>query len=197
MKNSVIESAKKIWKAIIPIAYTLIVINLLSGCISEEQSYQIGSLTAASDSVTVRYTGLRDSTKVLLLKIMNSNKYHGIAHFDTVHTVPKQNSCDSSSHKVCISDFWQTKNPGVTGVIYMQDNEIFERFNEIHSWLNDCGHFDVVADFEDRTTFDLMFMYKFEPLVRSAKISPASLDVFNRFILNIKEQELLAPLGCM
>ncbi len=185
---------KKIFESI---AYTLIASSVLSGCVSEDKNYQIGSLTAASDSVTVRYTGLRDSTKVLLLKIMNYNKYHGIAHFDTVHSVPKQNSCDSSSHKICISDFWHSNNPGVTGVIYMQDNEMFERFSEIHSWANDCGHFDVIADFEDRTTYDLMFIEKFEPLVRSTKLSPASLVVFNHFILNIKEQELLAPLGCM
>ncbi len=174
-----------------------IAFGFITGCLSSTTNPQIRSTNPGSDSVVIVYTGRLDSTLMLSLKIRNYNRYPGVAHSETTKHVSSVKSCDTAFRGICVPGSPIGYYYGIVGVIYMSDNEIYQRFSQIHSWANDCGHVDVTAHFDDGLRLDLMFLNKFDSLIKTSKLDDSSHAIYERFLTNIRRQDSISPLGCM
>lgn len=182
---------------IIVVIMLCIACGFSTGCLSSKTTTQIGSANPVSDSVVIVYTGRLDSTKMLSLKILNYNRYPGVAHPESTKHISTSKPCDTAFRGICLPTSLGSHYNGLVGVIYMNDNEVYQKFSQIHSWANDCGHVYVEAYFDDGLRLDYMFLNKFDSIINRSELRGTSLVIYEKFIAEIRHQDSISPLGCM
>lgn len=181
----------------ITVVITFIISFLLAGCLSNSTTTQIEPARPTSDSVVIVYTGKYDSTLMLSLRILNQDKFQGVAHSEIRQSASISNSCDTISHGVCYPKHISSYYSGIIGVVYMSDSEIWRDFSQIHSWSNDCGHVYVKAYYGGGFSDDYMYLNEFDSIIRSTRLSDSSLAVYKKFIADIRYQDGIEPLRCI